>query len=222
MVHISRCGLDIECPVLGWDEYKVNMSDLTGFSFNGEFFREHEPLLNFKNVDDASIYFESIFGTCTPKEKQDMICAYFGINRRHLHKISRPLKNKLRGGGGGDSTQCLFNVLAAADSYHDFKGVASGVVKELVSSGSIKEINMTTLKNENELLMKLQGPEKLTTSNGIEFPNPFLNAKITEKKDISTAKNMDQLFAQQEKANIATDSNLPIDRPRGKKVRTRR
>ena len=23
MVHISRCGLDIECPVLGWDEYKI-------------------------------------------------------------------------------------------------------------------------------------------------------------------------------------------------------
>lgn len=166
-----------------------------------DFYEDTDVLLRCTSQREADNYIDTVLRIATTKEKEGIAKAFFQLSRAVLKEV------RLRGGSKGDKH--VYDMLAVADTYHDF-GTGAAIDIPFLP----KEIQLTDIHNERQFVCKLSSLKHITFEERIS--NPLFGANILRKFDI-TCKSLDDAFTKQQSfvngilGNMHGNLVLPID-----------
>lgn len=149
-----------------------------------DYYIDTDVLLRCTSQREADKYVDDVLKIATPKETDAIARAFLQVSR------SETRQPRSQGRGGGSSSP-VYEMLMAADTFHDFGDINIPVPK------LPKGISTEDLKKKKIFISKIAAMKRLEFDEQ-PIDNPLYGANILNRFDISQGRDFDKLFAKQQ------------------------
>lgn len=152
------------------------------YCFESEIIAACDVLMRCDTPSKAAAYVVGTLSNATAEMKERCLRAYFGTSLMRLQAMRRRHDDIAAHKGGVDTDPRILRMLAAADTFHDFKNVSC--INRLVDMP--KQISKQTLARERELIERLSRIKHLNFTSE-KVCNPFYRIGILKTFDLDGA-----------------------------------